>query len=488
MLYTAFTRNGRTLATLGGSHGIQLWDPTTGRELRRLGEVGDGILSMQLSRDSQTLFSGERNGTLRAWDVAAWKASYRLSRKDLGAMPLLAAISPDTRMLAMIPSGRSVVLIDATTGETIRTLPRADASLYGAAFSPDGRRLVYWSGEPKVHVWDVAADKELQQFSFRDAPFHPGGPVPVPAAGGAPEVYFKASLAPDGRLIVFGTPNHLVAVHGMASGQVVRRLENLPDGVGVVVFSPDDRALAWAGDRDPTVHVVDLATGQERQQFSGHKGPVDSLTFSPDGKRLVTGSADATALVWDLTGRLATEGNWGGPLGPNELEACWADLAEQDAARANRSIHRLASAPAEAVPFLTKRLRPAAAADETHLARLVADLDSEQFAVREKAAKGLEKLGELAVGALRQELAGQPSAEVRRRLEALLDKAARIRWNLSGDRLRVLRAIEVLEQTATADARALLAKFADGAPETWLTREAKASLQRLATLLQDRGP
>jgi hypothetical protein len=86
----------------------------------------------------------------------------------------------------MIPSSQSVVLLDATTGETIRTLPRVEASLYGASFTPDGRRLVYWSGEPKVHVYDVAADKEVQRFTFRDAPFHPGGPLLVPAAGGTP--------------------------------------------------------------------------------------------------------------------------------------------------------------------------------------------------------------------------------------------------------------------------------------------------------------
>ena len=52
---------------------------------------------------------------------------------------------------------------------------------------------------------------------------------------------------------------------------------------------------------------------------------------------------------------------------------------------------------------------------------------------------------------------------------------------LSGERLRIVRAIEVLEHTASPDARQLLTTLAAGAPAALQTREAKAALQRLGT-------
>jgi hypothetical protein len=105
------------------------------------------------------------------------------------------------------------------------------------------------------------------------------------------------------------------------------------------------------------------------------------------------------------------------------------------------------------------------------------DLDSDQFAVRAKATTELEQWSELAEAALRKALADQPSLEVRRRVQLLLER-------LDGpitspERLRAMRAVEVLEHIDTPEARRLLEQLARGAPAALLTKEAKASLGRL---------
>ena len=88
-----------------------------------------------------------------------------------------------------------------------------------------------------------------------------------------------------------------------------------------------------------------------------------------------------------------------------------------DAPRAYRAVRKLAASPASAVELFRSRIKPIAPADEQHVRRLIADLDSDEFAARQKAEAELEKLGELAVAACRKALAGAPSAEARRRLE-----------------------------------------------------------------------
>src|SRR5262249_11604410 len=108
---------------------------------------------------------------------------------------------------------------------------------------------------------------------------------------------------------------------------------------------------------------------------------------------------------------------------------------------------------------------------------LIADLDSDRFAVRQKATEELERLEELAAPALRQALEGKPSLEAGRRIRALLE---RVRTIPPRESLRGLRAIETLECIGTPDAQQVLKSLAQGTPEARLTQEAKAALQRLA--------
>ena len=167
---------------------------------------------------------------------------------------------------------------------------------------------------------------------------------------------------------------------------------------------------------------------------------------------------------------------------PRKLDAesaakAWADIASKDAARAFRARGALSAAPGAALRLSTAHLHPAQAADPHFLRRLLTDLESEQFAVRDKAQKELEDLGDLAESALRQTLERKPTLEVRRRVQAVLE---RLRGPVTRpELLQSLRAAAVLEDIGTPEARRLLEQLAKGAPEARLTREAKASLRRL---------
>src|SRR5262249_42200886 len=143
------------------------------------------------------------------------------------------------------------------------------------------------------------------------------------------------------------------------------------------------------------------------------------------------------------------------------------------------AIRTLSARPAQAVPWLSRRLSPAAAPDPTAVKRLLAGLDAERFEDRERATKELAKLGEGAAPALREAAEGAASPEVRRRARELLDKAG----ESSGEQLRLVRAVEVLERCGTAEAKSLLERLAGGAGAR-LTREAKAALARQSMTLR----
>jgi hypothetical protein len=182
-------------------------------------------------------------------------------------------------------------------------------------------------------------------------------------------------------------------------------------------------------------------------------------------------------LTWDalnLTGGASAAGE----PSDKELDALWADLAGGDATRAYRAIRALVAAPEQSIPFLRRHVRPAATPDPKHLARLIADLDADAFAVREEATRALEDLGPPARPALRRALEARPSAEVRQRIERLLERPEGSA--LPAGELGTWRALEVLEHIGTAEARRVLEKLAAGDAGARPTEGAKAALQRLA--------
>ncbi len=218
----------------------------------------------------------------------------------------------------------------------------------------------------------------------------------------------------------------------------------------------------------------EVATGKERRRLEGHDSAVTSAAFAQDGRTLLTGSEKGSVLVWDVA-------RWGmsrsGELSSKDVQPLWQDLAGDDAVRAGRAIGALAATPGQTLPLLRRHVQPVAAADPRRLNQLVAQLDSERFPVRDSAGRQLEELGELAGPILRETLARKSSLELRQRVEGLLRKLDGPM--LASDGLRDLRAVETLERIGTAEARQVLERIAKGTPEARVTREAKASVERL---------
>jgi hypothetical protein len=218
---------------------------------------------------------------------------------------------------------------------------------------------------------------------------------------------------------------------------------------------------------NPSVHLWDLTIGH-KTALTGHRAPVTQLAFSPDGHRLASGSGDTTALVWDVT-RLGSGGQV--PDG-KVLAGLWKDLGVDDPKVVYAAVCQSAGAGDAAVAQLKLDLKPAVVIDAEKVAGWVRQLDSDEFAQREKASQALADLGPAAETALREALEKARAPEVRRRVERVLD-------GQEAEHRRLGHALEVLEMIGTPAARSLLVDLAKGASGSRLTREAREALDRL---------
>ena len=242
--------------------------------------------------------------------------------------------------------------------------------------------------------------------------------------------------------------------------------------VRTLAFAPDGKTLA-SGSDDQTIRLWETTTGKEFRSVTGHRGSVQCLAFAPDCKTLASGSADTTGLVW----RLFENRSGDVDLSEKDLQSLWTDLAGDDVVKAYRAVDALAAAPRQFVPFLQQRLPASAVApDPRRVARLLADLESDQFAVRQRATQELVKLGDAIEPALRVALDGNPSLEKQQRLEQVLTTVTTI----STEELRWQRTIQALESMGQSAPKLLLQTLANEASSTRLRQQAAGAIERLA--------
>jgi RNA polymerase sigma factor (sigma-70 family) len=506
ILFLAYSPDGKTLASRAGDPTICVWDVRTGKELHRLpGPLWGTLPSLLYSPDGKTL--GVISGGVRLWDLATGKDLFHLTEKGKFYH---VAFAPAGNLVA-VSDGERLQLLSSKTGEEVRRLGDNVTFVENVSFSPDGKFLATAHGGPEVRLWDVATGKELQRLERHSAPIRwlsgsEAGPTLLSvlfdkgldwvqlwdAAAAKETSQFQAgrgenvvrAVSTDGRILAAANHNDSrLELWDVTAGRQIAVCQGPPDlklkdpsidyWFNAVSFAPDDRTLVTM-DLTGRLQLWESATGQELRPLgepSRHRGLIDRLAFSPDGRTIASGDGD-TILIWDVTGRAKADGLPRIDLKPKELDALWDDLTGAKVPRAHEALWKLVAAGDPAVAFLRQKLLPKDV-DARRTAQLIADLDSDTFEVREKATRELETLGLSAEASLRQALAKNPGNEVRRRIEVLLEK-------IDGPRdVQLARVLQVVEQVGTPEARQFLEDLAKGPRETRLSREARATLQRV---------
>jgi hypothetical protein len=471
--------------------GVLKWRETSWTSYDGSYEVGGpDRRAYAFSPDARLLVtSGPGGWTLEFWDAATGK---RLDEIGRTVEPSALAFPPDGKTLVSVGtsnrSGNFVILWDVDKRRILRQLDgnvnRNATNL--VAVAPDGQTLittVLRDDEKEVtsliRFWDVRKGTEIRLVQRSARPHLP--------RGRDWHEILSLIFSPDGRSLAAVTQDRLLLLEAQTLRERCALDERLPvlplydprkypvePLPWPLAFSRDGRTIAL-GTNDGLVRLWDVISGREYIPLAGHQGRIRCLTFPPDGKTLVSFGEDARVLTWSLD-KISLD--WlpkRARLEPKEMTALWEALAGDDAFAQHVAIRVLTDAPASALPFLSEHLHKIPPVDAAHVKQLIGDLRKNDYQAARAASIQLKKYGELAIPAL------QEAAWDRRRDDEAAGRVLARLYELhpSRERLQELAALEVLERIGSTDARRLLTELSEGAADSLLTREAKASLGRL---------
>jgi WD40 repeat protein len=470
----SITADGKRLVTGCSDKIVRIWDLTAGKEIARLEGHSGEIRDVVFSPDGKRVASiASKDGNVRMWNAVTgelvWQQLVRIGRAAGPGPPLNdLAISADGTKVAYAASDKLLRKADAATGKELSVSATHNDAVLAVAISPNSQLIATGGKDRVLSIWNLA--------TFAPHYIRQEGPDEVSVLTFSPDSKLLAMAGSD-RVIRLFDVSALKPFFDVGGLKEVCQLKGHQDCVRSLVFLPDSKTLL-SGSQDQTIRVWDVAWGKQVRMVRRHRAGVTALAVSRDGRVIASASEDGSAIVSSLAslrdGKPAPI-----DLTAQQLEQLWADLARDDS-RGSQAVWNLVAGGKHAVPFLQDRLNPVQGpVAPDRMTQLLKELDSDEFAVRENASQELEKLGKTVEEALHRHLQQTPSLEVRRRIERLLEKLGP-RAPPSPEQMRTARAVDVLEQVGTPEAKLLLEKLARGEPAAELTHMAKAALERLA--------
>ncbi len=280
------------VTTSKSSNAAQIWDAKSGKKLSVLQGHTAPLQTACFSGDATRVLTSSEDGTARIWSASPSRSTILLKGHTSSVMA--AAFSPDCTQLvtssASYENSLRVWRLDA--GEQLALLKGHVSAIYTVSYSPDGKKVLSGSLDGTSRIWDVESQRQLTIMKG-----HVGRVISV-------------AFSPDATRVVTGARTHTgpgnvkypaddtARIWDAGTGQQLALLRH-DQGVESVAFTPDGTKVI-SGSAEGTIRIWDAESARDPSVLKGHSNWVRSLAISRDGQRLASASGDRSGIVWDL--------------------------------------------------------------------------------------------------------------------------------------------------------------------------------------------
>ena len=276
----AVSSSGEYIASGGADKKVHLWNAHTGQRIRSFEGHEAFIRSVVFHPDNQTVISGSADKTIRIWEISTGRETVNLEGHT--GIVYSIAIDASGRYLVSGSEDKTVRLWDIKEEQEINKFTGHTHEVMSVAIDGSGEIIVSGSDDYNIRLWDRKSNRAQRIWHAHK------------------DMIRSVTVSPSGEAIISGGLDGAIRLWKPTSRKSIKSFGPIHDErIHAVTFSRDGQTLL-AGGEGRKIYISKINSGPLEKIPQHHHGTVFSLSVTPDGKTVVSGSGDGTIKLWDL--------------------------------------------------------------------------------------------------------------------------------------------------------------------------------------------